>query len=74
MKMLCKCGQGSTWRVQGPVSQHRYRVECSFCHKFAKWGTEGELQAQTAAGSPVVVEPYVEPKAGPTLDAFFVDD
>lgn len=74
MKMRCECGQGSTWKDLGPVSQHRYRVECSLCNKFAKWGTEPELAALRQAGTPVIVKPYIEPRAGPTLDAFFVGD
>lgn len=51
MRMKCKCQAPSKWLEEPPESQHSYRVECSRCGKFAKWGNQAELDALVDAGA-----------------------
>jgi hypothetical protein len=45
LKSNCPCFKhfGSTWTQLGPDDIHAYRVTCTKCNKFIKWGTRGEL-------------------------------
>lgn len=69
--MSCEHDQGTRWLEQAPDSLHRYRVECSFCHRFIKWGNQAELDRRILADETGWVVDY---KAPPTLDAFFVKE
>jgi hypothetical protein len=72
--MKLRCGhESAVWKEEPPSSSNRYRVECPYCMKWDKWGTERELATLTAQGADVTVVPYKEPPPPPTLDAFFVD-
>jgi hypothetical protein len=59
------------WREEPPESHNAYRVECTVCGRFSKWGTEAELQSLKAVGAQVTLVPYDAPENSPTLDEFF---
>jgi hypothetical protein len=63
-------GSASNWIEQSPESVHRYRVNCSLCGKFYKWGTAAEL----AELKPFGLDSVVNYKPPPTLDVLFEDD
>jgi hypothetical protein len=70
--MKLKCGhEASVWKEEPPESHNAYRVECTVCGRFAKWGTKAELPSVRSSNAQVVVVPYESRDAGPTLEAFF---
>jgi hypothetical protein len=70
-KKKCKFhGSAAEWVEQSPDSVHRYRVNCSLCGKFYKWGTAAELAKLKPFGLVSVLD-YKPPA---TLEALFEDD
>jgi hypothetical protein len=49
-----------TWREMSPGKMHRYRVECRFCTKWVRWGTNAQLSASLAGGATLNVISYAE--------------
>lgn len=45
------CNATTRWIEQPPNSPHRYRVECSRCGKYIKWGNDNQLLAANTAGT-----------------------
>lgn len=70
--MKLQCGhEASVWKEEPSESQHAYRVECTVCGKFAKWGTDAELRLLQASSAQAKVVRYDAPEDGPNLDEFF---
>lgn len=65
------CNAATRWIEQPPKSPHRYRVECSMCGKYLKWGTESQLEAANAAGTIARIVKFSPPA---TLDAFLDEE
>jgi len=69
---LCEhCGTKKTsWQQQSPQSNHAYKVTCSGCDKFIKWGTKDEYELLTKRKLTEFVAYSPEPPFA-TLDKFF---
>lgn len=67
----CRCPVAkTTWREQHPSSRHRYRVECGYCKRFSKWGTERELAVTKQGVEEATVVNYGPPEPSSNLDDF----
>jgi hypothetical protein len=62
-----QCQSKTNWAAQAPGSMHAYRVSCSTCQRFRKWGTCSQLEEAREAGTVRNVARYQAPA---TLEAF----
>ena len=71
-KGKCKCQTlGTDWTEEPPTSLHRYRVSCTFCGSYLKWGNQEEYDRLLKSGVPVRLFRYQPPA---TLEGFFNEE
>ncbi len=68
----CKRGHnsGTHWIKEPPESTHEFRVQCSQCKGFIKWGARAEFESIKHLEN-VIFVPYAEAEPEGSISQFF---
>lgn len=74
MKRNCECCEkGMTFVRMPEESAHDYRLVCSTCRSFVKWGTQSDYDFLDKEYGDIPIEDYNGEGAGPTIDRLYAE-
>ena len=72
MNKPCECCESGMTFVRMPAeSLHEFRVMCSTCRSFIKWGTQENYDFLNETFGDIPIEPYAGEGAGPRIDQLY---